>query len=248
MALLLLGPRAAVIVAVAGVWTQCTVNVRQRYPLYRTVFSIAAEVVTMAATGLAYQALGGTTGPFEMATLVRPLVGAIATYFCLNTGLVALAIALSTGRSAWAVWRDEFLWSAASFMVAGSAGAIAAVVIQRGQQWEAVLMLAPVYLTYRTYHLFVGRLEDQRAPPGGPRCRVEGNAGRARRGRGGQRPEGSVPGHRLARAAHAAERHPRLGGHALLRGSFRRSGGPPHATRSSTTRSGRRGSSRSCST
>ena len=97
MAILLLGPRAAVVVAAAGVWTQCTVNVKQRYPLYRTVFSIAAEVLTMAATGLAYQALGGTSGPFEMAALVRPLVGAIATYFCLNTGLVALAIALSSG-------------------------------------------------------------------------------------------------------------------------------------------------------
>ena len=47
-------------------------------------------------------------------------------------------------------------------MVAGTAGAIAAVVIERGEQWKAVLMLAPVYLTYRTYHLFIGRLEDEK--------------------------------------------------------------------------------------
>jgi signal transduction histidine kinase/ActR/RegA family two-component response regulator len=162
MALLLLGPRAAVLVAVAGVWTQCTVNVKQRYPLYRTVFSLGAEAITMAATGVVYQALGGTSGPFDVASLMKPLVGAIATYFCLNTGLVALAIAVSTGRSAWRIWREEFLWSAASFMVAGSAGAIAAVVIQRGEHWKAVLLLAPVYLTYRTYQVFVGRLEDQK--------------------------------------------------------------------------------------
>jgi signal transduction histidine kinase len=162
MALLLLGPRAAVVIAAAGVWTQCTVNVKQRYPAYRTVFSIAAEVLTMTATGLVYQALGGTAGLVEVASLVTPLIGAIATYFCLNTGLVALAIALSTGRSAWHVWRNDFLWSAASFMVAGTAGGIAAVVIQRGEQSKAVLMLVPVYLTYRTYCLFVGRLEDQK--------------------------------------------------------------------------------------
>jgi signal transduction histidine kinase/ActR/RegA family two-component response regulator len=151
-----------VLVAVAGVWTQCTVNVRRRYPIYRTVFSMAAEVLTMAATGLVYQSLGGTSGPFDVPSLWKPLVGAIATYFSVNTGLVAIAIALSTERSAWRVWRDDFLWSAASFMVAGTAGAIAAVVIQRGDQWKAVLMLAPVYLTYRTYQVFVGRLEDQR--------------------------------------------------------------------------------------
>ncbi|HYT75985.1 MAG TPA: ATP-binding protein [Vicinamibacterales bacterium] len=162
MALLLLGPRAAVIIAAVGVWTQCTVNVRQRYPLYRTVFSIAAEVITMAATGLVYQALGGTTGPFDVTVLMKPLVGAIATYFCINTGLVAGAIAFSTGRPLWNVWREDFLWSATSFMVAGSAGAIAAVVIDRGEHWTAVLMLAPVYLTYRTYRLFVARLEDQK--------------------------------------------------------------------------------------
>ena len=83
------------------------------------------------------------------------------TYFCLNTGLVAIAIGVTTDRPAWRVWREDFLWSAASFMVAGSAGAIAAVVIERGEQWKAVLMLAPVYLTYRTYYLFVGRLADE---------------------------------------------------------------------------------------
>jgi hypothetical protein len=162
MALLLLGPGAAVIVATAGVWTQCTVNVRRRYPLYRTVFSMAAEVLTMTATGLVYQRLGGTSGPFDIQSLMMPLVGAIATYFSLNTGLVAMAIALSTGRSAWRVWREDFLWSAASFVVAGTAGAIAAVLISRGDQWKAVLLLAPIYMTYRTYHVFVGRLEDQK--------------------------------------------------------------------------------------
>src|SRR3989442_241381 len=44
-------------------------------------------------------------------------------------------------------------------MVAGTAGAIAAVVIDRGQQWLAVLTLAPVYLTYRSYQIFISRLE-----------------------------------------------------------------------------------------
>jgi signal transduction histidine kinase/ActR/RegA family two-component response regulator len=36
------------------------------------------------------------------------------------------------------------------------------VVIDRGHQWTAILLLAPVYLTYRSYQMFVGRLDDQR--------------------------------------------------------------------------------------
>jgi PAS domain S-box-containing protein len=162
MSLLLLGPRHAVLIAVAGAWTQCVFRVRRPYPLYRTVFSAAAEAVTMAATGLSYGWLGGPIGPLDFSGVSRPLVAAIATYFFVNTGLVAGAIGRSTGRPVWSVWRDDFLWSGASFMVAGGAGAVAAIVIGRGEHWTALLMLAPVYLTYRTYELFVGRLEDQK--------------------------------------------------------------------------------------
>ena len=63
MALLLLGPHAGAWSSrVAGAWTQCTFNVRQPYPPYRTVFSMAAEAITMQATGLVYVSLGGAAG------------------------------------------------------------------------------------------------------------------------------------------------------------------------------------------
>jgi signal transduction histidine kinase/CheY-like chemotaxis protein len=159
MALLLLGSRQAMVIAVAGAVTQCTVNLKQPYPLYRTVFSAAGEAITIAVTAAAYSWLGGTAGSMAFFEIAKPLVGAIAAYFCVNTWLVAGAIALSTHRPFWSVWRDDFLWSAASFMVAASAGAFAAVVVDRGDVWKAVLMLAPVYTTYRTYQLFVGRLD-----------------------------------------------------------------------------------------
>jgi signal transduction histidine kinase/ActR/RegA family two-component response regulator len=162
MALLLLGAGPAVIIAVAGAWMQCTFRVKQSYPLYRTGFSMSAEAITMVATGLTYASLGGSPGLIDLSSIAKPLVGAIATYFVVNTSLVGGAIALSSGRSWWQVWHDEFLWSAPSFMVAGSAGAIAALIVQQGRHWEALLLLAPVYLTYRTYEIFVGRLEDQR--------------------------------------------------------------------------------------
>jgi signal transduction histidine kinase len=161
-ALLLLGSPAAIVIAAASSLTQCTVNVKQRYPIYRTAFSVAAAMVTMAATGLVYQAFGGTNGPFDVAALMKPLVAAIVTCFSVNTGLVACAIALSTDRRPWQVWREDFLWSSTSFMVAGGAGGLAAVIIDRGEHWKALLMLAPLYLIYRTYQVFVARLEEQK--------------------------------------------------------------------------------------
>jgi signal transduction histidine kinase/CheY-like chemotaxis protein len=161
MALLLLGPRHALIIALAGVWTQCTVKIKRPYPWYRTAFSVAAEALTMVATGVVYQLLGGPLMPAEFAGLARPLVGAIATYFLVNTALIAAAIASTSNRTLWEVWLEDFSWSGASFMVAGTAGAVGAVVIARGEHWKALLMIAPVYLTYRTYQVFVGRLEDR---------------------------------------------------------------------------------------
>jgi len=161
-ALLLLGPRYAMLVALAGAWTQCTFNVKQSYPLYRTAFSVAAEAITMAATGVPYTAWGGSIGPLEFEPVAKPVVGAIAAYFVVNTGLVAGAIALSTHQSMIKIWREDFFWSVASFVVAGSAGAGAAIIIARGQHWLAFLTLMPVYLAYRTYSIFIGRLDDER--------------------------------------------------------------------------------------
>jgi len=159
MALLLLGPQHAVLITVTGVVIQCTVNVKRRYPLYRTVFSAAVGAVAMSFAALVYGWLGGSTGSLAFFPLAAPLVGAIATYFLINTGLVAGVIALTSDRTLLTVWREDFLWSGASFMVAASAGAFAAVVIDRGEQWKAVLMLAPIYVTFTTYQLFVSRLE-----------------------------------------------------------------------------------------
>ena len=160
-ALILLGPAPATIVAVAGAWTQCTFNIKQPYPWYRTAFSMAAEAITMVATSAVYVWLGGGAEPLPLGALPKAVVGAIVTYFLVNSWLVALAIGLSTRGSPWRIWHDDFLWSGPSFIVAGTAGAIAAVVIQHGHAWLAILAIAPVYLSYRTYHVFLRRIEDE---------------------------------------------------------------------------------------
>jgi PAS domain S-box-containing protein len=154
MALLLFGAGPATLIALGGVWTQCTVKTKRRYPLYRTVYSVAAEGLTMRATAAAYVALGGLPQPVTLVAGARAVVGAIVVYFLVNTLLVAGAMALSTRQSVFAVWQDNFLWSAPSFMVSGSAGAFAAVLVARGDLWTAILLVAPIYLTYRTYSVF----------------------------------------------------------------------------------------------
>lgn len=160
--LLLLGPQQAALIAVVGAITQCRYKAKAEYPIYRTIFSAAAAAITMLATGAVYAGLGGTTPPPIAIAVAKPLVGAIGIYFLVNTSLIAGAIALSSNRTFAETWGTDFLWSAASFIVAGTAGALAAMVVQRGDHWIAVVLVAPIYLTYRSYELFAGRLEDQK--------------------------------------------------------------------------------------
>jgi diguanylate cyclase (GGDEF)-like protein/putative nucleotidyltransferase with HDIG domain len=162
-ALLLLGADETMIVAAASAWAQCTFRTQTRSAPYRTAFSMASLVLTVKAAGLVFTLLGGTTlaQPFSLLDIPKPLVGAATTYFVFNTLLIATAIGLSTRQSIARVWNENFLWSAPSYFVGAGLAAFAASVIDRGGYWMASLLAAPVYLTYRTYKVYMGRIQDQ---------------------------------------------------------------------------------------
>jgi len=161
--LLLLGPDETMLVAAASAWSQCTIRTESRTPVYRTLFSIASLVLTVKAAGLAYLALGGSAAGAVLSpfTIAKPLVGAATTYFVFNTAFIATAIGLSTEQSVFRVWNENFLWSAPSYFFGAFAAAIAAAVVGRGGYWMALLTAAPVYLIYRTYKVYMGRIHDQ---------------------------------------------------------------------------------------
>src|SRR5262249_44657883 len=162
-ALLLLGANETMIVAAVSAWSQCTFRTESRTAPFRTAFSMASLVLTVKAAGVVYTLLGGVnaTSGLSLLTIPKPLVGAATTYFVFNTLLIATAIGLSTRQSIARVWNENFLWSAPSYFVGAGAAAIAASVIDQGGYWWASLVAAPLYLTYRTYKVYMGRIQDQ---------------------------------------------------------------------------------------
>src|SRR5207249_544073 len=70
-------------------------------------------------------------------------------------------IALSTRQRIDAVWHANFLWSAPSYFVGAGVAALAAAVVEHAGYWLAPLTFAPLYLTYRTYKVYMGRIEDE---------------------------------------------------------------------------------------
>jgi diguanylate cyclase (GGDEF)-like protein/putative nucleotidyltransferase with HDIG domain len=158
--LLLLGPHETMLVAAGSAFSQCHLNRKERNPMYRTLFSAASLVITVQVAGLAFLALGGTPSHTPL-TVARPLVGAATVYYLFNTGLIATAIALSTRSGLVSTWHNNFLWSAPSYFVGASTAAIAAWFVEHAGYWVAPFTFAPMYLTYRTYKVYMGRIEDE---------------------------------------------------------------------------------------
>ena len=164
LSLILLGPAQTMIVGSISAWSQCTFRMTTKNPPYRTLFSMASLVISVQAAGAAFHFLGGIPGleSMSLTAMAKPLIGAAGAYFVCNTMLIATAIALSTHQPVLRVWHQNFLWSAPNYFVGAIAAAGVSIVIGgTSNYWIALLAAPPLYLTYRSYKIYLGRIEDE---------------------------------------------------------------------------------------
>ena len=129
-ALLLLGPAPTMLIAVPSVLAQCTLRMNQRNPAYKTLFSMATVVISVAAAGATYTWFGGTYGTMPGAPL-QPLMAAAMMHFAVNSSAVAAAVAFTTRSNVFRVWHDTFLWSISSYVVGAIGAGIAIEMLQQ---------------------------------------------------------------------------------------------------------------------
>jgi diguanylate cyclase (GGDEF)-like protein/putative nucleotidyltransferase with HDIG domain len=159
-ALFALGPAATVCIAAVSAWAQCTCRRGARNPIHRIVFSIASLTVTVWVAGLPLGlALGAD--PTSAAGLARAAAVVGPLYFFVNSSLVAGAIALTTHEPLSAVWRRNFLWSAPSYLAGAALAAVAVAASSRGWSGWLALLAVPLYLVFRSYRTFVGRIREE---------------------------------------------------------------------------------------
>ena len=90
------------------------------------------------------------------------LVVAACAYFLSNTAPVAIVIALSEERSLQKIWTETFFWSFPYYLV-GAAVVGFIHLAKRYVGWQSALLVLPVmYWLYRSYHLYLGRLEEEK--------------------------------------------------------------------------------------
>ncbi|MGI8990615.1 MAG: diguanylate cyclase [Bryobacteraceae bacterium] len=90
-----------------------------------------------------------------------PLFLATICYYLMNTGAIAGIIASTERKNVYRVWFDSFFWTAPQYLVGGAL----AECIHFGNRflgWQGSLMGLPIiYLVYRSYTLYLGRLEEK---------------------------------------------------------------------------------------
>jgi len=90
------------------------------------------------------------------------LLCAALTHFACNTAATSTVIGLTEGSPIPKVWSDSYLWSFPYYMVgAAIAGLISFLNSHIGYQ-SSVLILPPIYLLYRSYRLYLGKLETEK--------------------------------------------------------------------------------------
>jgi diguanylate cyclase (GGDEF)-like protein/putative nucleotidyltransferase with HDIG domain len=138
---------------------QCFWHNKQRPKTHQVLFNLGSMAIAIATTSSAYHS--NILHKSHLDAALTLLITA-TVFFAMNTFPVSAAIALTEQKSLRQVWRECYFWSFPYYLLgAGIAGAASA--INRHYGWQTALLSVPVvYLIYRSYYLYLGRMEDEK--------------------------------------------------------------------------------------
>ncbi len=132
---------------------------RNRPVPVQIAFNVCSTALAIAATFVSYRFSLIHKAVNNPSTL---LFLAACVYFVSNTVPVAAVISLTEKRSLRKIWSDCYFWSFPYYLVgAGVAGLMNW--LHDFTDWQTSLLILPVvYLIYRSYRLYLGKLEDEK--------------------------------------------------------------------------------------
>jgi diguanylate cyclase (GGDEF)-like protein/putative nucleotidyltransferase with HDIG domain len=154
-----LGLPETLTLACAGMAAQILWGNPSRPSVIQVLFNLSAVTLAAAAAWMTYHSTWLARVDSALPIL---LFFATLVYFLINTLSVSLIIALTENKPLGMVWRQSFLWTAPEYL----GGAALAALFHAANMylgWQmAVLTMPAVYLVYRSYRLYLNRLEEER--------------------------------------------------------------------------------------
>ncbi len=148
-----------VMLGTAVTLVQCLLARDRKARPAQVVFNTAAMAVAIAVTEQVYHSPWMATNQVDPALR---LAAATCALFFLNTLPVALVISVAEHKRFSAVWRECYFWSM-PYYLGGAAAAQALASANKYVGYPTVLLTGPViYLIYRSYRLYLERLEDEK--------------------------------------------------------------------------------------
>jgi diguanylate cyclase (GGDEF)-like protein/putative nucleotidyltransferase with HDIG domain len=132
---------------------------RKRLDPVKVLFNVAGMMANASAlTYLSYHWLAARFGSNKPILL---MVAALVFFFA-NTLPISIVIALTEGKSSRKVWSECYFWSFPYYLVGAAAVGLVGIV-NRAAGWETSLLVLPlIYWVYRSYRLYLGRLEAEK--------------------------------------------------------------------------------------
>jgi diguanylate cyclase (GGDEF)-like protein/putative nucleotidyltransferase with HDIG domain len=154
-----LSPPEALSMGCTAILVQCLWNYRQRPKWHQVVFNLGSMAITIAITSSVYHS--SLLVHWGLNAALRLMITA-TVFFAMNTFPVAGAIALTENKSLRYVWKECYFWSFPYYLLGAVIAGVASA-INRHYGWQTALLAVPVvYLIYRSYYLYLGRVEDEK--------------------------------------------------------------------------------------
>ena len=140
--------------------TQCTIwLVRHKPDAIKVIFNVFSMMAN--AIALSYFVFHRLARAFGGSTPLLLVVTALV-FFLANTLPVSFVISLTEGKSLRKIWSECYFWSFPYYLV-GAAVVFLIDVVNRHTGWQTTLLVLPIiYWVYRSYRLYLERLEAEK--------------------------------------------------------------------------------------
>lgn len=147
------------IIGVASTLTQFYWRPARQVKAVQLIFNVSQVTVSSAVAFGAYRLVVvhvlHAPGPLA-------LVAAAVTHFACNTAAMSTIIGLTEEKPISKVWTASYMWSFPYYMVGAAAAGLVHFLNSHIGWQSSLLVLPPIYLMYRSYRLYLGKLETEK--------------------------------------------------------------------------------------